>query len=1458
MSDEECEFYTAYGGLAPDRRKMSGSMKRLGQNGAISSTSLENDQPRYPVAESPSERTNAYSSLSTHQQPPSIAPISTNRTAEPHTVSASVAESRATYPHRLLDQDYSQMPDDQPTMPAYSGANSMTPQVSVNQTAIVRSSSPRQDSPTEFDDRSPFTDAPPRRRPRQDMSLSLEEKPSSTPQEIPVVNDFIRPSAAYREKRHSVIIQTAAPEPIVERTGVAIAPQAPAVSPMSNPPSQSLLMTSALSQSGTAPTNDRLKTSRSSSRQAAVSEGEQSGLEESHARPQQSPYEGTHILTTSSHNPRTHSRSLSSTSQTSSRSSSHRPQREQMDSEPKPALRGSESLKRLSQTYVTESPTLEVPTVLHGQRSSRPLSSHQKSQSKSSRKGSEKSTSPASSDYGDESSPSRSPVQERSQTSSSHNAASVSSSASATAAQSLERESQRIETQQSTDNRPRVSSSEDRRPRTEVERSSSMDEQFDRPDSSETRNSKSARHSIRANENLGSRSSAVDEITGSRSKPHSSSQQGQPSATDDSPTRVPTSDDARRKFRSPAVEDISSSLKSCGSGQSPQVSVADDYPTRLVPAEEAQRNSRSPIVDERPVTSSSDQSRLHRSEDDTIPTVVRSSRHTSKSPGTIDNRTSSVAKTGSHDLHSYHPRVHQRREDVRPNSKKSVNGDSANDEDEDIMDVLIPTLGLLPANCSAMRESAHHLLQAEYIFLTRLKLLIVNFEEEVKTEPGHPVARMMQQMTDIFKTSLQLLYLPLVKQLYSSPSDRHIENELLKWFAQADKLFTQCVSEYADWVNAWFDAKLSSSWGRSIQDFETSSPGVQPWIVFSQLWIYNCLFHLIPQSTRLESMCTRMMDLYNTLKLIERDEIFERLKGFTSWDTRYRENWNLDEQDRKIYLAGELRVHDLQTTEVRQLILLDNYLLSLSDTGGEVIDYTVIDDLQVLSDKEEPIDIREDEDLPSPWLRSQYFQIADPLEIFKYSISEGNSRRLYPFIVATSGSEIELQAPTEVARLAWHAAILEAITARKIQLARDREPFDLLSLSETSFALPPIPTSTVYERPLAWKRVNCAASFTRAELGLIDDGKRYTILGYDDGLVMSDGNPKIWMPIALRLSVQQMHLFPEFGVLIFLAHESLYAFAVSRVFDENPFKNYQKLGQHVYETIYNEWIGACNAELRVLLTPMKLGISHVLSFSVGIHDYRVMIAVRSKSTGQISVNLLELICGKRTSFDESNMRDLADGERRRLLLEMREVCHGRGGLLVGRELLRSYRMTAMDGICLNVTILQNCIIIHSRTDEDRAIFKCFLLDSPAKINFPTGSMNLDISDKVESMCQNSATKAISLIKISDDEFLFCFSTFFVICSSDGKLIEYEPLIFPSIVEDAVVVQEKLIVFNRTTVDVWDISERSLVQRFVGQDVRLLTMRNIVQSMAVEDVVFAMENPNVPQRQMILGLQNRLH
>jgi len=407
------------------------------------------------------------------------------------------------------------------------------------------------------------------------------------------------------------------------------------------------------------------------------------------------------------------------------------------------------------------------------------------------------------------------------------------------------------------------------------------------------------------------------------------------------------------------------------------------------------------------------------------------------------------------------------------------------------------------------------------------------------------------------------------------------------------------------------------------------------------------------------------------------------------------------------------------------------------------------------------------------------------------SFSESD-RLLYPFRVKHLGRDVyTLFAPTEQARREWCFKIIEAKTKHAAALhAQGAEPFRLRVMADSAFVYEPFGGSgrgimikgTPIDRaiteveaqfkdtgrpvPICRVRVNCAASFTTPH-----PEKQMIAVGTDNAVFISEvDRPRGWRKAINMPRVTQITVLEDFNLFLLIADKSLIAY-------------------HLDVILQTETNGASASSDSARRAPQKLSGSRDVGFFVaGKMKDRILVFYKKRENLNSVFKVLEPVYQKST-------------EKKRGIFK-------RGTT----EFFREYDEFYIPTECTGMNLFSSSLAVSTSKG-----FEVLTLDKKQPWSVP--ELNADAVQNIAQHIRDQ--KALSMLRLSDQEFLLCYANCAVYVNKHGDVSRSVIMNFVGTAHHAALYGPYLVLFDQDFVEIRNAQNGRLKQIIAGREVKCL-------------------------------------
>ncbi|TKA68662.1 hypothetical protein B0A55_08798 [Friedmanniomyces simplex] len=416
------------------------------------------------------------------------------------------------------------------------------------------------------------------------------------------------------------------------------------------------------------------------------------------------------------------------------------------------------------------------------------------------------------------------------------------------------------------------------------------------------------------------------------------------------------------------------------------------------------------------------------------------------------------------------------------------------------------------------------------------------------------------------------------------------------------------------------------------------------------------------------------------------------------------------------------------------------------------------------------------------------------------SLGEGkdSDRIMWPFKIKHLGREIyTLFAPTEQARTEWCKAIREAKAKHAAALyAQNAEPFRLRVMADSAFVYDAFGLSggqkadvvkgTPVDRaikevehrfkdtgrpgPICRARVNCATSFTLAGP---EGMKQMVAVGTDFGVFLSEmENPRGWTKSIPLVKVTQIAVLEDFNLFLLITDKSLIAYPLDIICP-------------------NERNGP-NTNDSARKAPQKLsGSRDVGLFAVGRQKDRTLVFYKKRENLSSVFKVLEPIYQKST-------------ERRR------------GAAALFRkgnyEFFREFDEFYIPAECTGMNLFHSSLAVSTARG-----FEVLTLDKKQPWSVP--DLRAQEVQNIASHIKDQ--RALGMLRLSDQEFLLCYSNCAVYVNKHGEVSRSVIMDFVGNAQSAALYGPYLVLFDNDFVEIRNAQNGRLKQIIAGRELKCL-------------------------------------
>ncbi|KAK5109889.1 hypothetical protein LTR62_006496 [Meristemomyces frigidus] len=427
------------------------------------------------------------------------------------------------------------------------------------------------------------------------------------------------------------------------------------------------------------------------------------------------------------------------------------------------------------------------------------------------------------------------------------------------------------------------------------------------------------------------------------------------------------------------------------------------------------------------------------------------------------------------------------------------------------------------------------------------------------------------------------------------------------------------------------------------------------------------------------------------------------------------------------------------------------------------------------------------------------------------SDSKDSDRIMYPFKIRHLGRETyTLFAPSEQARREWCTKIIEAKTKHAAALyAQHAEPFRLRVMADSAFvfdgfASPSTPKSgavivgTPVDRaikevemkfrgtgrpgPICRARVNCATAF------VLKDGaggeRPMVAVGTDFGVFVSEvENPRGWAKSVPMVKVTQIAVLEDFNLFLLIADKTLIAYHLDIVCPSPDSRN----GGPATSTA-----ASSNSDF-ARKAPQKLsGSRDVGLFAIGRQKDRTLVFYKKRENLNSVFKVLEPIYQK-----SSERRSRTAG-----------LFFKRGNY----EFFREYDEFYIPAECTGINLFQSSLAIATARG-----FEVLTLDKKAPLTVPDlqGPEVQNIASHIKDQ------RALGMLRLSDQEFLLCYSNCAVYVNKHGEVSRSVIMDFVGNAQNAALYGAYLVLFDSGFVEIRNAQNGRLKQIIAGREIKCL-------------------------------------
>ncbi|KAK9449530.1 CNH domain-containing protein [Limtongia smithiae] len=748
---------------------------------------------------------------------------------------------------------------------------------------------------------------------------------------------------------------------------------------------------------------------------------------------------------------------------------------------------------------------------------------------------------------------------------------------------------------------------------------------------------------------------------------------------------------------------------------------------------------------------------------------------------------------------------------------------------------------------------------------------------------------MVQNMEELIELNREM-YFKLIARRNENFVIHGIGDIMIEWAGLAAGPYKQYAANVHRALNSVNEAKKTSpEFDRLCSNLESVNRGVGPRTVFARLSRYQLQLERMekngPPKSELENL-TRAIILIRQLcdsfdktgESGRREYLRQNLKETVVFpsDSDYQVNLMLDTSKRNLVLQSVMEVHQEggpKHMHPMLVILLDNYLLITrqGQRSGRVCNEVMFppiptEFLAILSQSDPPVK-RANKAAPGDLSKSRVKMAItnEPMgrelkdRSSTLAVDADSDNKLYPFRIEHLGRKcktyvIYAQSPSE--RMEWCSKI-GTVNDSVALAANNTAPLKLEVVSDTAFSnaetrLPVDATGYAVERalraaesdaklparsqgPLLTKAsVNSITTFYLDEMFIQDSsgGKRkpWVLAGCDNGVFISNGQPRSWCMLLHLKKVTQIQVLPEFGLAILLSEGRLVAYNIQHALALRPFEMLRYDGSASAEKRLPLWLNRMAEVDALMIRPMKITSSHqVAKFSVGVMAGRtVIITLPDYDGGAREICIYEPIAGRQFTFNPVELDQLRDNNmarHNRLENLRREIC---GQYFLSRmEIVRRTDSWETKHRCIDVTVMKTRVMLHT----SRGFYaQTPMISQPLRIPILEGEANMSEVQKLMSPpngSPNDQPQALGFFSISESEFLVCYSTFCLMCNRHGELSRSLIIKFIGWAQAVAVIGQFVIGFDNNFVEVWNISRGERAQVIRGRGIRLLSKPEFV-------------------------------
>ncbi|KAK0279081.1 Rho guanine nucleotide exchange factor [Friedmanniomyces endolithicus] len=418
------------------------------------------------------------------------------------------------------------------------------------------------------------------------------------------------------------------------------------------------------------------------------------------------------------------------------------------------------------------------------------------------------------------------------------------------------------------------------------------------------------------------------------------------------------------------------------------------------------------------------------------------------------------------------------------------------------------------------------------------------------------------------------------------------------------------------------------------------------------------------------------------------------------------------------------------------------------------------------------------------------------------SLGEGKDSEpiMWPFKIKHLGREAyTLFAPTEQARAEWCKAIREAKAKHAAALyAQNAEPFRLRVMADSAFVYDACGLSgglkenvvkgTPVDRaikevelkfkgtgrpgPICRARVNCATSFT---LTGAEGAKQMVAVGTDFGIFLSEmDNPRGWTKSIPMNKVTQIAVLEDFNLFLLITDKSLIAYPLDVVCTSD---------RH-----------APNPNDSARKAPQKLsGSRDVGLFAVGRQKDRTLVFYKKRENLNSVFKVLEPIYQKST-------------ERRRGAAAVSLFRKG------NYEFFREFDEFYIPAECTGMNLFHSSLAVSTARG-----FEVLTLDKKQPWSVP--DLRAQEVQNIASHIKDQ--RALGMLRLSDQEFLLCYSNCAVYVNKHGEVSRSVIMDFVGNAQSAALYGAYLVLFDNDFVEIRNAQNGRLKQIIAGRELKCL-------------------------------------